>query len=141
MAEKLSRRQNVAHISQWHFLRTCRPLEGVREWLDTLGRFNVPCALVSALDRKTVQVGSHPVARPQGHWLQLAPQPYFKADGRMQVPLHWFQHLCCIMATTKRTAVGSVGSRARLSWLVHGELQQQQLGIWMQPFCHPTARQ
>jgi beta-phosphoglucomutase-like phosphatase (HAD superfamily) len=33
----------------------CRPLEGVREWLDTLGRFNVPCALVSALDRSTVQ--------------------------------------------------------------------------------------
>jgi phosphoglycolate phosphatase-like HAD superfamily hydrolase len=32
-----------------------RPLEGVREWLDTLGRFNVPCALVSALDRATVQ--------------------------------------------------------------------------------------
>jgi beta-phosphoglucomutase-like phosphatase (HAD superfamily) len=33
----------------------CRPLEGVREWLDTLGRFNVPCALVSSLDRATVQ--------------------------------------------------------------------------------------
>lgn len=32
-----------------------RPLEGVREWLDTLGRFNVPCALVSSLDRQTVQ--------------------------------------------------------------------------------------
>eukprot|EP00882_Tetradesmus_deserticola_P008928 GHRQ01009418.1.p1 GENE.GHRQ01009418.1~~GHRQ01009418.1.p1 ORF type:complete len:383 (+),score=146.30 GHRQ01009418.1:255-1403(+) len=32
-----------------------RPLEGVREWLDTLGRFNVPCALVSGLDRSTVQ--------------------------------------------------------------------------------------
>lgn len=28
----------------------------MREWLDTLGRFNVPCALVSALDRQTVQV-------------------------------------------------------------------------------------
>lgn len=40
-------------LSAAHF---CRPLEGVREWLDTLGRFNVPCALVSALDRKTVQV-------------------------------------------------------------------------------------
>lgn len=42
----------------------CRPQPGVREWLDTLGRFNVPCALVSALDRQTVQVGqtsdSHP---------------------------------------------------------------------------------
>ncbi|KAF8066387.1 PYRP2 [Scenedesmus sp. PABB004] len=32
-----------------------RPQEGVREWLDTLGRFNVPCALVSALDRQSVQ--------------------------------------------------------------------------------------
>lgn len=32
-----------------------RPMEGVREWLDTLGRFRVPCALVSALDRQTVQ--------------------------------------------------------------------------------------
>jgi hypothetical protein len=28
----------------------------VREWLHTLGRFNVPCALVSSLDRTTVQV-------------------------------------------------------------------------------------
>lgn len=36
-------------------LRATRPLHGVREWLDTLGRFNVPCALVSALDRQTVQ--------------------------------------------------------------------------------------
>lgn len=39
-----------------------RPLQGVAEWLDTLGRFNVPCALVSALDRATVQVGV------QIHW-------------------------------------------------------------------------
>ena len=31
------------------------PLGGVREWLDTLGRFNIPCALVSSLDRGTVQ--------------------------------------------------------------------------------------
>lgn len=37
-----------------------RPLQGVCEWLDTLGRFNVPCALVSALDRATVQVRGTP---------------------------------------------------------------------------------
>ena len=31
------------------------PRPGVRQWLDTLGRFNVPCALVSALDGETVR--------------------------------------------------------------------------------------
>jgi hypothetical protein len=40
-----------------HVLAThSTPQPGVREWLDTLGRFNVPCALVSSLDRSTVQV-------------------------------------------------------------------------------------
>ena len=32
-----------------------QPRPGVREWLDALGKFNVPTALVSALDRSTVQ--------------------------------------------------------------------------------------
>lgn len=31
------------------------PRPGVREWLDALGKFNVPCALVSTLDRSTVR--------------------------------------------------------------------------------------
>jgi beta-phosphoglucomutase-like phosphatase (HAD superfamily) len=31
------------------------PRPGVREWLDALARFNVPCALVSSLDRATVR--------------------------------------------------------------------------------------
>lgn len=31
------------------------PRPGVREWLDALGKFNVPCALVSSLDRGTVR--------------------------------------------------------------------------------------
>jgi hypothetical protein len=47
---------NRQHRLYVEILRLCRPQPGVREWLDTLGRFNVPCALVSALDRQTVQV-------------------------------------------------------------------------------------
>lgn len=31
------------------------PQPGVREWLDTLGRFNVPCALVTCLDKAMAQ--------------------------------------------------------------------------------------
>lgn len=55
----------------------CRPQPGVREWLDTLGRFNVPCALVSALDRQTVQVRVHPERHTRGcccalDWLAVA---------------------------------------------------------------------
>ena len=60
-------------LACWVPVCSCRPQPGVREWLDTLGRFNVPCALVSALDRSTVQVSSgHGIAAVAGMQLTCA---------------------------------------------------------------------
>ena len=37
-----------------HLLELAEPMPGTKEWITSLAKFNVPCALVSALDRATV---------------------------------------------------------------------------------------